>query len=641
MSMLEQLQSRASQKHLFKVVELEAALRLEPHLDAIQVGVLDYGRLVLLRDLQPDGWARLHEDEVWASEVAATDGSAKLPAVYVLVDGKHFSLPRYLRNSSADLEEWDYSEALRCSEANGVAWCRLANGLRPKPILDLAWLSPWHAPDGTILEAPPLQYEDHRCLERPLPKLCVASMVRGATPSALESLILSHHMNGFEHVILYFDTPDEPGEDEAIATVEKFAKPMPTGPGGLLCRATAIRCTEAWWTSVRCASRYYMREHQNLELYRQTVHLDADVNDVQARQMICIEHALSKAQEDRVEWLLHVDADEVLLLPDHERHADARSFFKEVPLHFSAVRFANLEAVPEVLETTDPFREVSLFKMNPLLLEELGVEPRMLACGEVAEEDQELEQDLFSRRHADAVPGGRSHGFVRLPRKERHARRKLLSAMHDIAAKRGPVLEELKVSLRRVEAKATNDSDSSDDESCYGPRPHCPAYFNSYSNGKCAVRVQVGPPGELPPLPAGVHGFVRDGGMLLHTLLCKGPGAPVVLHYANCGFSEWCKKYEILCRDHGTADGAFSTEREGIAEVRSHLVARELTLRGKRDDLQRFYTAFVQGNSFDELAYLAQFGLVLRISEPRKRLEAAHKQLRELWNPSSKGGYLS
>lgn len=203
--------------------------------------------------------------------------------------------------------------------------------------------------------------------------------------------------------------------------------------------------------------------------------------------------------------------------------------------------------------------------------------------------------------------------------------RRLLAVMHEVANKRMPCLKDLKANLPPLKSTAAQeeDSDFSDDESCYGPKPHCPAFFNSYSNGKCAVRTCVGPRGELPPLPAGVHGFVRDGGSLLYTLVCKGPGAPVVLHYANCGFAEWCKKYSILCKGHGTSDGAFSTTREGISEVRSHIATRQLALRGKTSELERFYKTFIEGNDFDEMAYFAQFGLVLRLEAPRDRLQRA------------------
>ena len=35
----------------------------------------------------------------------------------------------------------------------------------------------------------------------------------------LESLILHHHANGFEKVVIYFDCPDDPGEQEAISKI--------------------------------------------------------------------------------------------------------------------------------------------------------------------------------------------------------------------------------------------------------------------------------------------------------------------------------------------------------------------------------------------------------------------------------------
>ena len=110
--------------------------------------------------------------------------------------------------------------------------------------------------------------------------------------------------------------------------------------------------------------------------------------------------------------------------------------------------------------------------------------------------------------------------------------RNLLAVMHDIASKRASAFEKLEVMLpKQTFAKpsaADDDSDFTDDESCYGPRPDVPSFYNSYSNGKVAVRTEVGPFGEPPPLPAGVHGFVRDDLSPLFELTCKGPGAPVV-----------------------------------------------------------------------------------------------------------------
>lgn len=629
--MLDRLKAKASEKYLFKVTEAEVAIRPVPELSAPQVGALEYGQVVLLCDLQQDGWARLHDDEVWASGLTAHDAGVaqgRGHSLYVLADGKAHGLPKALVCEHAPVEDWEYAEAVNCAEANGVSWRRPPGGLRPKPLLDLAWLSPWHSPDGTLLEAPPLIHEIREG-DR-LPRLCVASLVRGAKPHVLESLILHHHSAGFEQVMLYFDKPDDPMEMEAIAAVKRFEQPSPTGPGGLMCTACAISCTAEWWQEIREASRFYRRQDES-ELFKDVVMLDLCIKDVQSRQALAIDHALYEARHAGFEWLLHVDSDEVLFCPDDERHADARQFFHEVPVCFTAVRFGNLEAVPETSEVDDPFEEVSLFKMNPMLLAELGVEPRILACGDIAPEDEEEEEDLFSMRHAFSVPGMRRNAYERIPRKERHALRRLLAVQHDIAQKRSPALHKLKVTLpsQHWPKKEDDDDDFTDDESCYGPRPDVPAFFNSYSNGKAAVRIHIGPTGEPPPLPAGVHGFMRDSGQSLYELLCKGPGAPVILHYANCGFKDWQKKYNIICTGHGTSDGAFSTKREGIESVRSHIAARELTLRKNANQSKQFYETFVMGNEFDEMAYMAQFGLALRLEAPRRRLNAARRRREE------------
>ena len=42
----------------------------------------------------------------------------------------------------------------------------------------------------------------------------------------------------------------------------------------------------------------------------------------------------------------------------------------------------------------------------------------------------------------------------------------------------------------------------------------------------------------------------------------------------------------------GTEDGAFSTRRPGIAEIRSHLAARQLTLRGQKKEDHHYYSEY-------------------------------------------------
>ena len=70
-------------------------------------------------------------------------------------------------------------------------------------------------------------------------------------------------------------------------------------------------------------------------------------------------------------------------------------------------------------------------------------------------------------------------------------------------------------------------------------------YFHAHEQGKAAVRLQPHKP-ELPLPRAGIHAFgspMRDDPRVY---ACSGPGAPVILHYANCGFTNWLHKYRML-----------------------------------------------------------------------------------------------
>lgn len=265
----------------------------------------------------------------------------------------------------------------------------------------------------------------------------------------------------------------------------------------------------------------------------------------------------------------------------------------------------------------DCFEDVTLFKMNPSLLAERGVEKRVLLSGKVDPVD-DVDDDLFDLRRALTTPGAQPprFGYTR-PRNERHALQKLCTIQHAIAAKRVHVLEELGIKLLPAElsAKKRMDDDMSDEEP--PPQPQCPAYFNSRHIGSVAVRTQVGPKGEAPPIPTG-DTFLRATGEHLHELPMKGPGAPVIVHFANCRFDAWLKKHEAHLRDELCDQGLGRTD----------MAAKQLDLKD-RHGLDRFYRTFIQGDMFDEVAYMAQFGLVLRIPSVRTRLADARRKLRQ------------
>merc|ERR1712061_25857 len=110
----------------------------------------------------------------------------------------------------------------------------------------------------------------------------------------------------------------------------------------------------------------------------------------------------------------------------------------------------------------------------------------------------------------------------------------------------------------------------------------------------------------------GVHRCTSDQNTNLRNYKCKGQGAAVVLHYANCGFGAWKRKYQILSKGHGTEDGSFSITRKGIKSMRAHLAHRELIGRGDDEQLEAYYRTFIMCSEFGELAHFACHGLVMR-----------------------------
>lgn len=83
-------------------------------------------------------------------------------------------------------------------------------------------------------------------------------------------------------------------------------------------------------------------------------------HEVMARQLLNEAVALREARRQGLTWLLHLDADELFFvdsLQSHFRQLDAAGV--------TSCIYRNHEAVPESEQIADPFREVTLFKLNP------------------------------------------------------------------------------------------------------------------------------------------------------------------------------------------------------------------------------------------------------------------------------------
>ena len=183
--------------------------------------------------------------------------------------------------------------------------------------------------------------------------------------ASLDSFICYYLFLGFSSLYLYLDDP----LDASVEVARRY-------PAELVKVRVRDAALEREWQAVPSWKR--------LELYC--------AREVQARQMLNCEHAIARCRAAGEHWLLHVDSDELLWLPDAAQGVTAAASAASAAAgsdpnsapgsalqrhlaqldRLGAILFTyrNLEAVPEALECPDMYREVSLFKQHPSRLHE-------------------------------------------------------------------------------------------------------------------------------------------------------------------------------------------------------------------------------------------------------------------------------
>ncbi|HEX7240881.1 MAG TPA: glycosyltransferase family 2 protein, partial [Longimicrobiaceae bacterium] len=165
-------------------------------------------------------------------------------------------------------------------------------------------------------------------------KTAIVTTYRGAA-DILDSFLSYHLALGFDHIFLFSDDPEDPGTE--IARRHPAVTVVPTDDD----LRARWRRTPLYRSRRRWIEKYLYRE-------------------VMARQMLNVEVAVGMAVERGVDWLLHIDVDELFYSPA----ATVAEHFREMTEKgFAAVRYMNLEAAPEKADVVDCFREVTLFKV--------------------------------------------------------------------------------------------------------------------------------------------------------------------------------------------------------------------------------------------------------------------------------------
>ncbi|XP_076958418.1 glycosyltransferase-like At2g41451 [Bidens hawaiensis] len=81
------------------------------------------------------------------------------------------------------------------------------------------------------------------------------------------------------------------------------------------------------------------------------------------KQSLNMEMAIVMAQEAHIEWIIHLDTDE-LVYPAGAREYSLRNLLSNIPEHVDLVVFPNYESSIERDDIQEPFSEVSMFKKN-------------------------------------------------------------------------------------------------------------------------------------------------------------------------------------------------------------------------------------------------------------------------------------
>jgi hypothetical protein len=156
---------------------------------------------------------------------------------------------------------------------------------------------------------------------------------------------VNYHLNvGVDHVHVFLDDPADP-----------FAA-VPRDP-----RVAVTRCDGAHWERARRELEHgvlqglrHCRGGRYLETLRQLRDRELGVT---ARQYLNASLALAEARSTGLDWLFHVDGDELIHAP-----AGLKSELAGVPASVECVVFSTLEAVPEGDVRSDGFSEVTLFR---------------------------------------------------------------------------------------------------------------------------------------------------------------------------------------------------------------------------------------------------------------------------------------
>eukprot|EP00446_Apocalathium_sp_SHHI-4_P057306 CAMPEP_0177295702 /NCGR_PEP_ID=MMETSP0368-20130122/2017_1 /TAXON_ID=447022 ORGANISM="Scrippsiella hangoei-like, Strain SHHI-4" /NCGR_SAMPLE_ID=MMETSP0368 /ASSEMBLY_ACC=CAM_ASM_000363 /LENGTH=878 /DNA_ID=CAMNT_0018753753 /DNA_START=49 /DNA_END=2685 /DNA_ORIENTATION=- len=414
--------------------------------------------------------------------------------------------------------------------------------------------------------------------------LAVATMVRGVPDFVLDSFVRYHWITGWNHVFLFFDDPEDPALSHAKQLGDLCLTKKVEGIG-----ISVIKMDSQWWETAASSSRFFLRRDKN-DAYASVCKMHEKHQNVASRQMIAFDLAILSAHEMGIDWFAHIDIDECIYVPKFLDNS-ARRYLGSRERGVQCVRLWNHEAVPESMECQDWFRECTLFQVNKYHCQGFKA-PR--------EYDQ-----LLRKREGREFEAEKASSDTKWWNK----------VMATIHLKRQAAVRRLKLELPSPPSGTIPDLDGITVP--VGNEHHHETFvsFCAYTCGRSIVRLDKN---VRPPIPWGLHSFLADNGDPLKYEQAVSGGDPVILHYPNASFSQWKEKYERL----GEVDPKHGITLEGVGSPpRAHLASSQLVLHRPRHQQELFYRTCIMQTEHNELALMAEHGLVLRIEGVRELLE--------------------
>ena len=185
---------------------------------------------------------------------------------------------------------------------------------------------------------------------RPRPRLCIALLLRGAPPGCVSGFLAYHLAVGFERVYLYFDDVDDP----AITAARRYEP-----------QAVITLCNETYWKRQRRTNSFFTENLSQMALSNSGLSVENfEKGDVQSRQCVVVQEAISLAASAGFDWILHIDIDELWYSPIPSAQRDAPAVFAAAPDCVQQLVFSNHEAVPQYNDSDCWFTSHTLFKIH-------------------------------------------------------------------------------------------------------------------------------------------------------------------------------------------------------------------------------------------------------------------------------------